>query len=391
MNKLTLFFLISLFLFAACKETDDNLVSRIVEKTKKHQSLHFKLTQKYYYSNAPDTTVTSFEVWVVRDHNDTLRKGYVWVDNFYRPYNMIYEAGNFYLAIPPKKTTVLYSSFTEDFISPIDWIDVFLNPDILQEQIADSVNSIIISDTIYKKEQCSKIVIEFPGGKNGEIKTHTYILSKNYRAPLWAMLKSETKDYVYFDELYFTDYEFDKIKPEKLKERQKNVLSENPIEREGANSETSRLELMLHLGDNAPLFEGKYYSTGEAFKLADYIGKNVIVVDFWYTHCPPCVKAMPALSELYTNYKDQGFKVFGLNSVDNQPHSIDNLNKFLNKRQTSYDIIMITPAVDIMYKVNGYPTMYVIDKEGRIAFAEIGFDEEKFEKFKEKIEELLKK
>ncbi len=387
MNKLSLFFLI--FLFAACTETDDNFVLKIVEKTKKHLSLHFKLTQKHYYSNGQDTTITPFEVWGIRDIKDTLKGGYVWVDNNYRPYNMIYDAGNFYLAIPPKKTTVLYANFNENFISPVDWIDVFLNPDILQEQINDSINNSIISDTVYNGQQCSKIVIEFPVNKNGETQTHTYVLSKKHHAPLWAMFQIKTKDYTYFDELYFADYEFDMVDKEGLKERQKQVLTDNPVDREGTNSELSRLERMLLLGDVAPLFEGEYYSTGEEIKRDDYIGKNIIVVDFWYTHCPPCVKAIPALSELYTKYKDQGLKVFGLNSVDNQPHSLDNLNKFLKKRQTSYDIIMIEPRVDIMYKVNGYPTMYVIDKEGRIAFAEIGFDEEKFEKFKDKIEELL--
>ncbi|RLD68572.1 MAG: hypothetical protein DRI95_02620 [Bacteroidetes bacterium] len=389
MNKLFLFFL--MFLFAACTETDDNFVLKIVEKTKKHQSLHYKLTQKYYYSDGQDTTITPFEVWGIRDIKDTLKGGYVWVDNNYRPYNMIYDAGNFYLAIPPKKTTVLYANFNENFISPVDWIDVFLNPDILQEQINDSINNSIISDTVYNGQQCSKIVIEFPVNKNGETQTHTYVLSKKHHAPLWAMFQIKTKDYTYFDELYFADYEFDMVDKEGLKERQKQVLTDNPVDREGTNSELSRLERMLLLGDVAPLFEGEYYSTREEFKLDDYIGKNIIVVDFWYTHCPPCVKAIPALSELYTKYKDQGLKVFGLNSVDNQPHSLDNLNKFLKKRQTSYDIIMIEPRVDMMYKVNGYPTMYVIDKEGRIAFAEIGFDEEKFEKFKNKIEELLEK
>jgi len=35
--------------------------------------------------------------------------------------------------------------------------------------------------------------------------------------------------------------------------------------------------------------------------------------------------------------------------------------------------------------------MYVIDKEGKIAFVEVGFDEEKLSDLTEKIEELIKK
>ena len=67
-----------------------------------------------------------------------------------------------------------------------------------------------------------------------------------------------------------------------------------------------------------------------------------------------------------------------------------NLHDFLGKRSLSYDVILTQPTVDIMYKINGYPTMYVIDKEGRIAYVEMGFDKEKFEKLKQKIETMLK-
>jgi hypothetical protein len=50
---------------------------------------------------------------------------------------------------------------------------------------------------------------------------------------------------------------------------------------------------------------------------------------------------------------------------------------------------MTAPSVDIKYKINGYPTMYVVDKSGRISFVEIGYDEEKFEVFKTHIINLL--
>ena len=42
-----------------------------------------------------------------------------------------------------------------------------------------------------------------------------------------------------------------------------------------------------------------------------------------------------------------------------------------------------------MYKINGYPTMYVVDSDGKIAYVEIGFSEEGFSKLVEKVEELL--
>ena len=45
--------------------------------------------------------------------------------------------------------------------------------------------------------------------------------------------------------------------------------------------------------------------------LDDYLGKNVVLVDFWATWCKPCKRELPALQELYEEYKDQGLVVVG--------------------------------------------------------------------------------
>ena len=150
------------------------------------------------------------------------------------------------------------------------------------------------------------------------------------------------------------------------------------------------MEKMLHVGDKAPLFTGTFYADGKPFRLMDYIGKNVILVDFWYTHCPHCVKAIPSLSKLYATYKAKGLIVFGLNSVDNQPHSLGYLKTFLERRAISYPVVLTLSTVDQRYKINGYPTMYLIDKEGKIAYVELGFDQQKFDRLREKVTGLLR-
>lgn len=387
MKKEVLLFAIAALFFAGCTKPENDFISKLIEKNKSYKSVHFKANQKYYYSNGVDTITTPFESWIVRLGEDTIVGGYVWVDNNYRPYNIIYDNGNYYLAIPPKKTTVLYKDLGEDFISPVDWIGVFLKTDEFKNILTDTLNKITIQDVQYQDKTCKKLIIEFPEDATGNMITYTYVLDERY-VPLWAMYKNKTDDYTYFDEISFSDYTFNNVKLSDLKERQKQVLADNPVE-EGSDSETARFESMLHIGDMAPIFDGSYYGTQKSFNLDDYIGKNVIIVDFWYTHCPPCVRAMPALSDLFNTYKDKGLKIFGLNSVDNQPHSLPNLDKFLAKRKISYPVIMTQSTVDLMYKIKAYPTMYVVDKSGKIAYVEVGFNEEKFDALKMKVEELL--
>ena len=129
MNRILLFSLSFLLLAGGCQTGTDDPLSRTREEMSSHQTMHYKVTEHSMYSWSPDTIITPYEVWAVRDDNDTLRHGYVWVNNYYRPYNIIYDRGDLYLVIPPKKTTVLYSPFAEPLIVDVDWIDFFLTPE----------------------------------------------------------------------------------------------------------------------------------------------------------------------------------------------------------------------------------------------------------------------
>jgi thiol-disulfide isomerase/thioredoxin len=390
MNKILALVLASTVMFSSCSEQKEDVVARITKDLASHNSMYFKVTKKAYFVNGLDTLVTPFETWAVRDKADSNKKGYVWVNDYYRPYHMIYDKGSFFLAIPPKKVTVEYTKFNEPFISDVDWIDYFLKSNSLKNLLSDQKNKTLISDVEYEGKQCVKIAVNLPKTKKGVETVLDFVVDKTTLSPVYAMVQYSLKDEVRIEELTFSDFEFDKVNLEELKSKQEEVLAENPIERNGSHSETARLEKMLHIGDKAPLFSGKDYKTVEDFNLSDYIGKNVIIVDFWYTHCPPCVRSMPHLSELQEKYGSKGLKIFGLNSVDNQPRSLHNLDVFLGKRNLSYDVILTQPEVDIKYKISGYPTMYVIGKDGKIAFVEVGFDKEKLETLTKVIEELTK-
>jgi peroxiredoxin len=393
-TKLLSALIISTFLFQSCSESpqDESLIiNQIVHKMKDHQSAHFKIDEMYYYSDGIDTTTTDYEVWLIRDKNDSLRHGFAWVDNNYRPYNMIFTHDSLYLTIPPKKISVVYDKINGSCTNDNDWIGFFLNPELLKKQSSDSSNSVKISTIEFEGKACTEIQIGFPKKTNGDSTTISYIIDKTTLLPLFAKMETIEDDQTYNNQLRFSDFDFDQEKITKLRAKHKEVLAVNPIVSNESKSDIALLEMMLHEGDNAPFFTGSFYKDGKEFKLEDYIGKKVILLDFWYTHCPPCVQAIPDISKFNAEMQDKGLVVFGLNSVDNQSRNMDNLKRFLSNRDISYDIIMTQPEVDKAYKIEGYPSMYVIGLDGKIAYVEIGYEAESFAKLKNEVKQLLNK
>src|SRR5262245_17624566 len=51
---------------------------------------------------------------------------------------------------------------------------------------------------------------------------------------------------------------------------------------------------------------------GRTVHLSDYLGKNVVLVNFWATWCAPCAGELPHLERLYETYKAKGFVVLSI-------------------------------------------------------------------------------
>lgn len=98
--------------------------------------------------------------------------------------------------------------------------------------------------------------------------------------------------------------------------------------------------------------------------LDEYLGKP-LVLNFWATWCPPCVKEMPDLEALHQKHTDVHF--VGL-AVD----TAVNVRKFGQKVQVSYPLLIaghggIKLMRDLGNKNGGLPFTVLFDKDGRIS------------------------
>ena len=112
------------------------------------------------------------------------------------------------------------------------------------------------------------------------------------------------------------------------------------------------------------------------FKLKDLSGKRVelkslrgkiVLLDFWATWCLPCREEMPALEKLHREYKDKGLMVVGINTEDAK-----SARSFMKKYGYTFMTLIDDGNASVIYRVEAIPTVFVIDKEGKITDHYVG-------------------
>jgi thiol-disulfide isomerase/thioredoxin len=125
----------------------------------------------------------------------------------------------------------------------------------------------------------------------------------------------------------------------------------------------------LQPGDVAPDFT-VLGPGGAAVKLSDYRGK-IVLLDFWATWCGPCISAMPHQSQLAERFAADGLVVLAVCVADTREKYDawvrENGEKF--KFVTAHDPVgraLRESPFSTVYGVSMLPTLYVIDREGRV-------------------------
>jgi len=108
----------------------------------------------------------------------------------------------------------------------------------------------------------------------------------------------------------------------------------------------------------------------EKVKLSDYRGK-VVLLNFWATWCPPCIREMPSMELLHQQVDADDFKVIAVNQMED----IDQVFAFTGQLEVDPTFTIVfdtTSEVSLAYAVRGLPTTYLLDKEGNIRYRAVG-------------------
>ncbi|MBD1395382.1 TlpA family protein disulfide reductase [Mucilaginibacter glaciei] len=147
-----------------------------------------------------------------------------------------------------------------------------------------------------------------------------------------------------------------------------------------------KLDLLQNMvGKPAPAFTAKTID-GKKVDLASLKGK-VIVVNFWFVGCLPCEEEMPLLNKLTDQYKDNPNVVF-LAFANSTKGSV---KSFFKRKTFKYQTVTDAKAIADTYNVSGYPSHFIIDKEGVLKFASIASQDNIDEFLSGKIQGVLAK
>ena len=109
---------------------------------------------------------------------------------------------------------------------------------------------------------------------------------------------------------------------------------------------------------------------GKPIVLDELRGK-VVLVNFWATSCPGCIKEMPGMVETYNQYKDRGFEIIAVAMSYDPPNYVLN---FVQTRQLPFPVALDVNGVHARAfgNVQLTPPSFIIGKDGRILEQKLG-------------------
>lgn len=109
---------------------------------------------------------------------------------------------------------------------------------------------------------------------------------------------------------------------------------------------------------------------GEEYTLSELKG-SAVLINLWATWCPPCRAEMPAMQNMYQEYKDQGFIILAVNmTYQDNPLAVV---PFVKEYGLTFPILLDeTGDVGKAYQLRSLPSSYFINRYGIITEVVIG-------------------
>ena len=384
----TMIFLGALFLLG-CKNnpvTSIELANQFNEENTQHSSVSYDIDyQIKFFNQIQDTTIVNAKVDLIRETNDSIFGGHIWVtaDSVSTYYNRealysINHATHKIIKFPKEKTSPLTGTIIGDVYKTY-----FLKPERLLRGVTDSAVTVTISEERISSRDTWKVNYDIEGNKDvTDLWKNIWIDKENF-VVIKINYHAESQGEHQYNQWDLFNVSFDSITVDYLENRLKRFLEEYEVEEYKEEPKKG-----LPNGTRMPNLEGIIYSDKSSAKMDDFLDK-LTLYDFWYMDCPPCIKAIPLLNELHMKYGDKGLKLVGVNPFNYNEKDLNRMPGFLTRNNIEYPILFVDRDSIGLFQIPAYPTFYLVDHEGNILHSEIGFNEDKAKSLDSQLEDYL--
>lgn len=125
------------------------------------------------------------------------------------------------------------------------------------------------------------------------------------------------------------------------------------------------------LGSKAPEASFTDMKSGKVVKLSSLRGKPVLI-DFWATWCPPCVRSLPHTESIYKEYASKGLQVMTVSDEEDAT-----IRDYIKEKGFTFPAFRDPDhSATNTFKVTAIPTLALIDKDGKLVDFKVGYIEE---------------
>ena len=120
------------------------------------------------------------------------------------------------------------------------------------------------------------------------------------------------------------------------------------------------------------LADGKWINS-DPLTIAGLKGR-VVMVDFWTFGCYNCVNTLPSVKSLDAKYREKGLTIIGVETPETERERVfDNLTAAVKQRGINYPVLTdYDSRTWESFGVNAWPTIVILDKQGRIRYRHVG-------------------
>ena len=101
---------------------------------------------------------------------------------------------------------------------------------------------------------------------------------------------------------------------------------------------------------------------------------RVVLLEFWTFACYNCRNTLPTVKKWDTQYRDQGLTIIGVHTPESDLESnLTDLRREVAELGIKYPVVTDNDySTWKAYKVEAWPTLFLLDKQGRVRWTHVG-------------------